>query len=152
MLYPTLCLFEGTIISQGRGTYIPFTVLGAPLLKGKYTFSFRPKSIPGMKEAPLHQDTDCYGLDLRQYDVANLRKSRRIHLQWLIEMYNAYPDKARFFDATQSKEIGNFDKLAGTENLKKQIIAGATEAEIYKSWEPGLSQYKQMRKKYLLYP
>lgn len=152
LLYPTLCLFEGTIISQGRGTYIPFTVLGAPLLKGKYTFTFRPVSIKGMKEAPLHQDTDCYGLDLRKYDTEILRKKKRINLQWLIEMYNAYPDKARFFDQTQSKEIGNFDKLAGTENLKKQIIAGVPEEAIRKSWEPGLSRYKQMRKKYLLYP
>lgn len=152
MLYPTLCLFEGTIISQGRGTYIPFTVLGAPLLKGKYNFSFRPKSIPGMKENPLHQDQDCYGLDLRNYSIDNLRKTKRIHVQWLIELYQAYPDKARFFDATQSKEIGNFDKLAGTENLKKQIMAGASVEEIYKSWEPGLGEYKTMRKKYLLYP
>ncbi|WP_246228373.1 exo-beta-N-acetylmuramidase NamZ family protein [Paraflavitalea devenefica] len=152
LLYPTLCLFEGTIISQGRGTYIPFTVLGAPLLKGKYTFTFRPVSIKGMKEAPLHQDTDCYGLDLRKYDTEILRRKKGIHLQWLIEMYKAYPDKARFFDQTQSKEIGNFDKLAGTENLKKQIIAGVSEQAIRKSWEPGLSRYKQMRKKYLLYP
>jgi uncharacterized protein YbbC (DUF1343 family) len=152
LLYPSLCLFEGTIVSQGRGTYMPFTVLGAPLLKDKYTFSFRPKSIPGMKEAPLHQDTECYGLDLRKYDTELLRKTRRINLQWMIELYKAYPDKARFFDFTQSKEIGSIDKLSGTENFKKQIIAGMSEDDIRKTWEPGLGQYKQMRKKYLLYP
>ncbi|GAB3494716.1 DUF1343 domain-containing protein [Spirosoma knui] len=152
LLYPSVCLFEGTIISQGRGTYMPFTVLGAPALKGKYSFSFRPISIKGMKEAPLHQDTDCYGLDLRKYDTTVFRKTRQLNLQWLMELYKAYPDKARFFDMSQSKEIGNFDKLAGTENLKKQIIAGASEKEIRQSWEPGLSQYKKMRKKYLLYP
>ena len=69
-----------------------------------------------------------------------------------MELYKAYPDKARFFDASQSKQIGNFDKLAGTENLKKQIIAGASEADIRRSWEPGLSAFKATRKKYLLYP
>jgi uncharacterized protein YbbC (DUF1343 family) len=152
LLYPSICPFEGTIVSQGRGTYMPFTVLGAPLLQGKYTFSFMPKSIQGMSESPLHQNQACYGLDLRNYDVSTLRKSKQINLKWLIEMYKAYPDKERFFDMTQSKQMGNFDKLAGTENLKKQIIAGTSEAEIRKSWEPGLSDYKNMRKKYLLYP
>jgi uncharacterized protein YbbC (DUF1343 family) len=152
LLYPTLCLFEGTIISQGRGTYMPFSVLGAPLLKDKYTFSFRPQSLKGMSETPLHQDQDCYGLDLRKYNTDLLRKERRIHLQWMIELYNAYPLKEKFFDRTQSKQMGNIDGLAGTENLKKQIMAGVSEEEIRKSWEPGLSQYKEMRKKYLLYP
>ncbi|QRR01900.1 exo-beta-N-acetylmuramidase NamZ family protein [Dyadobacter sandarakinus] len=152
MLYPHICMFEGTIISQGRGTYMPFTVLGAPQLKGKYAFSFKPQSIKGMSETPLHQDQECYGIDLRKYDMAKLRKSGQINLAWLIEMYKAYPDQARFFDMSQSKQMGNFDKLAGTENLKKQIIAGASEKEIRASWEPGLSAYKTMRKKYLLYP
>ncbi|CCG98210.1 hypothetical protein FAES_0196 [Fibrella aestuarina BUZ 2] len=152
LLYPSVCLFEGTIISQGRGTYIPFTVLGAPALKGIYPFSFKPVSIKGMKEAPLHQDQECYGLDLRNYDTNIFRKTRQLNLTWLMELYKAYPDKARFFDMSQSKEIGNFDKLAGTENLKKQIIAGVSEKAIRQSWEPGLSNYKKMRKKYLLYP
>ena len=151
MLYPSICLFEGTIISQGRGTYMPFTVLGAPALKGKYSFSFRPVSLKGMSETPLHQDTDCYGLDLRTYDTNVFRKTKQLNLQWLMELYKAYPDKARFFDMSQSKQLGNFDKLAGTENLKQQIIAGKSEKEIRQSWEPGLSAYKQMRKNYLLY-
>ncbi|REA57912.1 DUF1343 domain-containing protein [Dyadobacter luteus] len=152
MLYPHICFFEGTILSQGRGTYMPFTVLGSPLLKGKYDFSFIPKSIKGMAETPLHQNQECYGLDLRKYDIELLRKSRQLHLSWIIELYNAYPDKERFFDRSQSKQMNDFDKLAGTENLRKQIIAGATEEEIRKSWEPGLSDFKSMRKKYLLYP
>lgn len=151
LLYPSICLFEGTIVSQGRGTYTPFAVLGAPALKGKYSFSFKPVDIPGMKVNPLHENEDCYGLDLRKYDVDKLRKSKQINLGWLMELYKAYPDKARFFDSSQSKEMNNFDKLAGTENLKKQIIAGTSEAEIRRSWEPGLSTYKTMRKKYLLY-
>lgn len=152
MLYPHICMFEGTIVSQGRGTYMPFTVLGAPLLKGKYDFSFTPHSIKGMSETPLHQDTECYGLDLRKYDMQHIQKSAKINLKWLVELYNAYPDKARFFDMSQSKQMGNFDKLVGTENLKKQIIAGVSEEEIRKSWEPGLGQFKAMRKKYLIYP
>lgn len=152
MLYPHICPFEGTIVSQGRGTYMPFTVLGAPLLKGKYSFTFTPKSIKGMSESPLHMNQECYGLDLRKYDIGLLRKAKQINLKWLIEMYNAYPDKARFFDMSQSKQMGDFNKLAGTENLKKQIIAGTSESDIRKSWEPGLSEYKAKRKKYLLYP
>jgi uncharacterized protein YbbC (DUF1343 family) len=152
LLYPSLCLFEGTIISQGRGTYMPFTVLGAPALKGAYSFSFRPVSLKGMSETPLHQDMDCYGLDLRQYDTNVFRKTKQLNLTWLMELYKAYPDKARFFDMSQSKQMGNFDKLAGTENLKQQIIAGKSEKEIRQSWEPGLSAFKQTRRKYLLYP
>lgn len=152
LLYPSLCLFEGTIISQGRGTQMPFTVLGAPALKGKFPFSFRPMSIPGMSETPLHQNNDCYGLDLRNYDVSLLRKTGQVNLKWLMELYQAYPEKEKFFDYTQSKQMGNFDKLAGTTKLKKQIIAGLSEADIRKSWEPGLNNYKQLRKKYLLYP
>lgn len=151
MLYPTMCLFEGTVVSQGRGTYFPFTVLGAPALKGKYSFSFTPVSIPGMKEAPLHMDNPCYGIDFREYDISELRKSKRIHIQWMIDMYNAYPDKAKFFDRSQSREIGDINVLAGVYAFKKQIIEGKSVKEIQDSWEPGLSQYKTMRKKYLLY-
>jgi uncharacterized protein YbbC (DUF1343 family) len=151
LLYPSLCLFEGTIISQGRGTYFPFSILGNPDLKGKYKFSFTPKGIKGMSETPLHMDKECYGLDLRQYSANKIRRDSKINLAWLIEMYNAYPYKEKFFDFKQSKEMGNFDKLAGTYDLKQQIIAGKTEEEIRQSWEPGLSQYKIMRKKYLLY-
>ncbi|MCE6992696.1 exo-beta-N-acetylmuramidase NamZ domain-containing protein [Dyadobacter sp. CY323] len=152
MLYPHICMFEGTIVSQGRGTYMPFTVLGAPKLKGKYDFVFTPKSIKGMSETPLHMDTECYGLDLRKYDMKDIRKSGKLNLKWLMDMYKSYPEKERFFDMTQSKQMGSIDKLAGTENLKKQIIAGISEDEIRKSWESGLSHYKEFRKKYLLYP
>lgn len=152
LLYPSLCLFEGTIISQGRGTYFPFTVLGNPDLKGKYEFSFTPVSIKGMSETPLHQNKDCYGLDLRKFNTDEYRKTGQINLSWLIDMYKAYPDKARFFDYKQSNQMGNFDKLAGTTLLKEQIISGKSELEIRKTWEPGLSDFKKLRKKYLLYP
>jgi uncharacterized protein YbbC (DUF1343 family) len=152
LLYPSLCLFEGTIISQGRGTHMPFTVLGSPALKGIYQFSFTPVSIPGMSETPLHQDQTCYGLDLRQYDMTALRQSGRINIKWMMELYKAYPAKDKFFDRSQSKQMGDIDKLSGTTQFKQQIIAGKPEAEIRKSWEPKLSAYKAMRKKYLLYP
>lgn len=152
LLYPSICLFEGTIISQGRGTYIPFTVLGAPALKGKYEFHFKPVSIQGMSETPLHQNEECYGLDLRNYDTRELRKSGRLNLKWMIELYKAYPYKEKFFDKSQSKQINDINKLAGNENFKQQIIDGKSEEEIRKSWEPGLTAYKSMRKKYLLYP
>ncbi|SDZ77613.1 Uncharacterized conserved protein YbbC, DUF1343 family [Arachidicoccus rhizosphaerae] len=152
LLYPTLCLFEGTIISQGRGTHFPFTVLGAPLLKGKYDFSFTPKGIQGMSEHPLHENNTCYGLDLRDYPVDSLEASGQLHLQWLIDLYEAYPDKARFFDRSQSSQMGNFDYLAGNYDLKQQIIRHTPIEKIRASWEPGLNAFKKIRSKYLLYP
>ncbi len=145
LLYPSLCLFEGTVISQGRGTYFPFTVLGSPELKGKYEFSFKPVSIPGLSEKPPHMDKDCYGADLRKYDTSVFTKTGRLNLTWLKEFYAAYPNKAQFFSAAR------FDRLAGTTNLRKQIIAGKSEEEIRRSWEPALGAYKAVRKKYLLY-
>ena len=151
LLYPSLCLFEGTIISQGRGTHFPFTVLGNPDLKGKYDFTFTPVSIKGMSETPLHQNKVCYGLDLRKYDNGEFLKTGQINLKWLIDMYKAYPHKEKFFDFKQSNQMGNFDKLAGTTQLKEQIIAGKSEKEIRESWEPGLSDFKKLRTTYLLY-
>jgi len=145
-------LFEGTILNHGRGTQMPFTVMGAPALKGKYEFSYTPVSIPGMAEDPVHQDQVCYGLDLRNYDVEQLRKKRQINLSWMKELYAAYPDKARFFDRSYHRQIGNIDRLSGRSEFKQQIIDGASEEEIRKTWEPGLAAYKEMRKKYLLYP
>lgn len=153
MLFPSLCMFEGTAINEGRGTYMPFTILGAPALEGKYSFSYKPVGIPGMSEKPNHKDTVCYGLDLRSYDINNLRKSRQINLAWLIELYKAYPNKANFFNpGITNKEVSGFDLRIGTDELRKQIIAGVPEAEIRKSWQPGLQKFKAIRAKYLLYP
>ncbi|HLN72619.1 MAG TPA: DUF1343 domain-containing protein [Prolixibacteraceae bacterium] len=151
LLYPSLCLFEGTIISQGRGTRFPFTVLGNPDLKGKYTFSFTPVSIKGMSETPLFQNKTCYGIDLRKYDTSEMHKSGKINLSWLLELYKAYPYKEKFFDYKQSREMGNFDRLAGVYELRQQIIAGKSEAEIRKTWEEGLVNFKKIRQKYLIY-
>lgn len=144
LLYPSVCLFEGTTLSLGRGTLFPFQVIGHPLLKGKYTYSFTPVSIAGMSEDPPQKNQLCYGIDLKGYNTDKLRSSGKINLTWLIELYKAFPDKAHFFNAY-------FTKLAGTETLRKQIEAGKSEKEIRDSWEPALSNFKTMRRKYLLY-
>ena len=152
MLYPSTCMFEGVYLNHGRGTYYPFTVLGSPELKGKYKFSFTPTAIKGMAETPLFMDQVCYGLDLRHYDINLLRKSKQINLRWIIELYKAHPYKEKFFDSKLSKEMGTIEKLIGSGLFRQQIIEGKSEKEIRKSWEPGLREYKKMRKKYLLYP
>jgi uncharacterized protein YbbC (DUF1343 family) len=97
-------------------------------------------------------NTVCYGLDLRTYDINKLRKEKRINIQWMKDLYAAFPVKEKFFDRSQSKEMGDIDKLSGSSEFRKQIIAGKSIKEMQDSWEPGLSKYKTMRKKYLLYP
>ena len=152
MLYPSTCLFEGIYLNHGRGTYFPFTVFGSPYLKGKYDFSFTPTGIKGMSETPLFMNQVCYGLDLRNYDINLLVKSKQINLQWVMELYKASPNKEQFFDSKLSKEMGLVEYRVGSGLFRKQIIDGKSEKEIRDSWEPGLSEYKLMRKKYLLYP
>ena len=151
MLYPSTCMFEGTYLNHGRGTYTPFTVIGSPYLKDKYNFSFTPTSIPGMSETPLFMNQLCYGIDLRNYDINKLVKSKKINLQWIMELYKASPNKEQFFDSKLSREMGTIERLIGSGVFRQQIINGVSEKEIRASWEPGLSQYKIMRKKYLLY-
>jgi uncharacterized protein YbbC (DUF1343 family) len=145
LLYPSVCLFEGTTFSLGRGTMRPFLQIGHPALQGKYTYSFKPVSIKGMSEAPPQKDKVCYGINLENYNTNNISSSNQLNLAWLIELYNAFPDKGHFFNAY-------FTKLAGTTELRKQIEAGKSEEEIRASWEPALSNYKNMRVRYLLYP
>ena len=153
MLYPSTCLFEGIMLNHGRGTMMPFTVLGAPSLKGKYEFSYTPTSIPGMAENPLYKDEVCYGLDLRGYDTEQLRRKRQINIGWVIELYNAYPDKDKFFGPDPAyKQLGSIEKLVGVAEFRQQVKSGMSEEDIRKTWEPGLSAYREMRKKYLLYP
>ncbi|MCD0489092.1 DUF1343 domain-containing protein [Pedobacter sp. MC2016-14] len=152
LLYPSTCVFEGAYLNHGRGTQFPFTILGSPALKGKYSFSFTPKSIKGMSETPLFRDQVCYGIDLRDYDLSLIRKQKQVNLSWIIELYKASPNKADFFNYKLSKEMGNIDRLFGVSSVREMIIAGKSEKEIRDSWEPGLSKYKTMRKKYLLYP
>ncbi|MGC1243444.1 MAG: DUF1343 domain-containing protein [Chryseosolibacter sp.] len=152
MLYPSTCMFEGTYLNHGRGTMFPFTVLGSPELKGIYKFSYTPTSIKGMAETPLHMNQVCYGLDLRTYDINMLREKKQVNIQWMMELYKNHPSKEKFFDSKLSKEMGTIERLVGVADFRQQIIDGRSEAEIRASWEPGLSQYKEMRKQYLLYP
>ena len=144
LLYPSICFFEGTTLSLGRGTEMPFTVIGHPGFKGTYKFSFTPVSIPGKSDNPPLKDRLCYGIDLRDYNTDALRRSGKLNLSWLITLYKNYPDQTHFF-------IPYITKLAGNQILQKQIEAGMSEREIRQSWEPGLSEFKQKREKYLLY-
>ncbi|WP_107808344.1 exo-beta-N-acetylmuramidase NamZ domain-containing protein [Elizabethkingia sp. YR214] len=151
ILYPATCLFEGVSLNHGRGTDYPFTLIGGPQYKGIYNFSYTPVSIPGKAENPLYMNQICYGLDLRNTDLNEIVESKKINLKWMIELYKNYPDKKQFFKQWHP-QIGNIDYLAGVSEFKEQIKAGLTEDEIRKTWQPGLENYKKMRKKYLLYP
>ncbi len=136
--YPSLCLFEGTVVSVGRGTETPFEIIGNPEMND-YPFSFTPVSIKGVSNHPPHENKKCYGLDLR-----NIQAEPNISLKYLIEFYNQYPDKDQFFTPY-------FNTLAGTDKLKDQIIAGMTESAIKLTWQKGLNTFKEKRKKYLIY-
>ena len=137
--YPSICLFEGTVVSVGRGTAWPFEVIGNPQLKD-YPFQFTPVSIAGMSKNPPHLNQVCYGLDLR-----TVTPQPGITLSYLIEFYANYPHKEEFFTPY-------FNTLAGTDKLKEQIISGLSEKEIKNTWQRDLNAFKAKRKKYLLYP
>jgi uncharacterized protein YbbC (DUF1343 family) len=136
-LYPSLCLFEGTTISIGRGTDYPFQHFGAPYLESNY--SFMPKNGEGSKY-PKHEDIVCFGTDLRFQD----NYLTTINLNWLIEAYKQCDEKEEFF-------TDFFDKLAGTDQLRLQIIEGKNQKEIKGSWKDGLEEFKKIRRKYLIY-
>lgn len=141
-LYPSLCFFEGTVISVGRGTEFPFQVIGHPKLQNA-NFTFTPKSTPGAKNPP-YKDSLCYGHDLRDFADIFVSGTRQVYLYWLIGTYKNYPDKKNYFN-------NYFNSLAGNAILKQQIIDGVKEEDIRKSWEPGIKKFKEIRKKYLLY-
>jgi uncharacterized protein YbbC (DUF1343 family) len=142
-LYPSLGLFEGTKVSVGRGTYTPFSIIGYPGFSHG-DFTFKPVAIKGMSENPFYQDTLCNGINLSEFARNYLKVNKSIYLFWLIGMYESYPAKDKFFTSF-------FDKLAGTDTLRKQIIAGKTEGDIRKSWKMKIDNFKKIRKKYLLY-
>jgi len=143
-LYPSLCLFEGTIISVGRGTSTPFQVVGHPnYVIGSYLF--KPQRIPGVSEHPLCEGQNCTGANLDGIAEHYARNGHHFSMEWLIRMHNFFKDSPDFFTPY-------FDKLAGTDQLRKDLINGKPETEIRKSWENGLNAFKQIRKKYLLYP
>jgi hypothetical protein len=97
-------------------------------------------------------DQVCYGIDLRNYDVELLRKSKKINLQWIIELYKASPNKEQFFDSKLSNQMGLSNCVSAPVFSANRSLTAKSEEEIRASWEPGLSEYKKMRKKYLLYP
>jgi uncharacterized protein YbbC (DUF1343 family) len=136
-LYASLCFFEGTNVSVGRGTEKQFQIYGSPFLL-KTDFSFIPIPNFGAKE-PMHKDILCYGEDL-----SKIKKVNRLELKWLIKAYANTSDKTVFFNDF-------FTKLAGTKKLQEQIIEGVSEKEIRKSWEADLNAFKEMRKLYLIY-
>lgn len=144
LFYPSLCFFEGTNVSVGRGTDHPFEMYGAPgLLDGDYTFT--PHAIPGVSENPPFKDQECRG-ELLASVCIDWNAPGRLNLFFLLNAYHNYPDKANFF-----LKNNFFDKLAGTAVLRQKIIAGATEEEIRASWQPALDEFKSLRAKYLLY-
>jgi uncharacterized protein YbbC (DUF1343 family) len=152
-LYPSTCFFEGTTLSEGRGTATPFQVFGAPSLP-KNLYSFTPNPTEGAKHSK-HYGEVCYGWNLSGTPDEVLKKTdHKIQLKWLIEAYKLFPDKDNFFIVPKSGNMEHsfFDKLAGNDELWQQIKNGVSEKEIRKSWEPALSEYKKTRKKYLLYP
>lgn len=142
-LYPSLCFFEGTDVSVGRGTDKPFEVIGRPnFAKGSYEFT--PQRIAGVAENPPYMGQKCQGVLLTEFGRSFIPLNNRLYLVWLIDFYKEAPDKEKFFNSF-------FDKLAGTDQLRKQIQAGKTTMEIYQSWELPLRQYNKMRQEYLLY-
>jgi len=142
-LYPSLCLFEGTIVSVGRGTSKPFRIIGHPGLPDE-GFNFKPAAIKGVSEHPPCEGKLCFGKDLSA-EANDLKAGGHIELKWLICSYNQLKNKEQFFN-------NFFGKLAGTPALRQQIESGLTPAQISESWKKGLDEYRQMRKKYLLYP
>jgi beta-N-acetylhexosaminidase len=137
--YPSLCLFEATVVSVGRGTYAPFQQLGAPQINSD--FSFTPKSIKGMSVYPKHLDTVCYGEDLTATESIP-----KFNLSLLIKYYHLIDMGPDFFNRKKT-----FNQLAGNDQLMQQIISGMSEEAIQMSWAEDLADYRSLRKKYLLY-
>jgi uncharacterized protein YbbC (DUF1343 family) len=141
-LYPSLCFFEGTAVSLGRGTNFPFQVFGSPDLPDR-GFSFIPESVPGAKN-PLLLGVKCFGTDLRDAMQKKLVPKPEINLDWVINSYKEFPDKDKFFTPY-------FDVLAGGPVLREQIQKGMTSKQIHETWKEGLEKFGKIREKYLLY-
>jgi uncharacterized protein YbbC (DUF1343 family) len=143
-LYPSLCFFEGTALSVGRGTDFPFEVFGHPDLQNAY-FTFTPESNPGTAADPLFKGRECRGADLRFLRNQESDREKRINIEWLMLAYEDFPDKEHFFN-------DYFENLAGTRSLREQISNGWTEEKIRESWRKGIQGFRTIRQKYLLYP
>lgn len=140
-LYPSTCLFEGTSVSLGRGTAFPFQVYGSPEMTG-YDFSFTPQSIPGAKNPPF-LNQKCYGVDLRNVPDETVWKEG-LNLQYIIDAYNHFPSKEKFFTPF-------FEKLIGVDYVRTMIMEGKTAEEIEAKWRADVEKFKIRRKDYLLY-
>jgi uncharacterized protein YbbC (DUF1343 family) len=143
-LYPSLCFFEGTVVSVGRGTDFPFQVVGHPDYSVK-SFSFTPRSIEGVCKNPPLDGKKCYGIDLRNIPIDTLQTKGQIQLSYMLNMYKLLNKKEDFFN-------DYFDLLAGTDKLRKQILEQKSELEIRNSWKDDIEKFKKIRVKYLLYP
>ncbi len=141
-LYPSICFFEGTRISLGRGTSFPFQVYGSPKLPDT-GFSFTPESVPGAKNPPLLGEK-CFGVDLRNAISEKIVPSPKVNLEWVIDAYNRFPDKDNFFTSY-------FDVLASGPALREQIRKGMSAEEIRSTWKDGLEKFGKIRERYLLY-
>lgn len=142
-LYPSLCPFEGTAVSVGRGTHYPFQVIGSPDIRIS-SFSFRPETLEGFDKNPMYKGRQCYGNNLR-----NVVAPKGFSLKYVIAYYRAYRDLGKadkFFTRPQW-----FDLLIGNRTVRQQIVKGASEEEIRAGWQKELEAYKAMREKYLLY-
>lgn len=146
LLYPSLCLFEGTEVSVGRGTDWPFQIIGFPDFPDSMAYTFTPMPNSGSRYPP-QEGRVCRGLDFRQLPIDSLCRVKQINLQPLMDFYQKTPNKEQFFLPTKY-----FNRLAGTTSLWEQIEAGKTEGEIRASWQVDLEQYRAIRQKYLLYP
>jgi uncharacterized protein YbbC (DUF1343 family) len=143
-LYPSLGLFEGTFMSVGRGTDFPFRVIGHPdFMIG--SFAFTPQSIPGVAENPPFEGIPCYGQNLTGYAENIHDNEYHFSLQFLISAHEYFKDSTNFFNSY-------FQKLAGNDSLKEQIIHKLNESQIREYWQPEVDQFIKTRKKYLLYP
>jgi uncharacterized protein YbbC (DUF1343 family) len=150
--YPSTCYFEGTVLSEGRGTPTPFQVFGHPSLP-KTLYAFTPVPSAGSKD-PKQKNQVCYGWDLRGSNEDVLKKiDHKVQVKYILEAYKHFPEKEKFFLQPKSGKPEDyfFNKLAGNAEFIEQIKAGRSEAEIRKSWEPDLAKFKETRKKYLMY-
>jgi len=141
-LYPSLCFFEGSVVSLGRGTDFPFQVYGNPLMTGD--FSFTPRSKAGASLHPPQENKLCHGRDLRRSGVSEISKKPQLMLEWIIDAYGSMDRSSTFFTKY-------FDTLAGTDQLRIQIQQGMPADEIRATWKGGLEKFQRMRQKYLLY-
>jgi uncharacterized protein YbbC (DUF1343 family) len=152
--YPSTCYFEGTVLSEGRGTEKPFQIFGHPSLP-KNLYSFTPISKDGAKNPKLLNQL-CYGWNVSGTNAEVLQKiDNKVQIKYLLEAYKLFPDKENFFikskkDTVKPTEIF-FNKLVGNGNLMQQMINGVSEEEIRASWQPRLDAFKKIRKKYLMY-